>query len=123
MEKVEPPKQPGSKDVDQGGQEGNRTFGTDDIWKNALNKFQTENKIAETEMKDIVRAGDLGEADTGVEKATQLFKTWRHPPGPNTKAMIAVSGCLGWVDTATGFIQDHVSGTVSSLMPTLVASC
>jgi hypothetical protein len=117
MEKVEPPKPPGAKDVDQGGQEGSRSFGTDDIWKNSLKKFQTQNHIADTEMKDIVAAGDLGEADTEVEKATQLFKTWRHPPGPNTKAMVAVAGCLGWVDTAAGFVQDHVSGTVSALSP------
>lgn len=68
MEKNEPPKPPGTKDVDQGGQEGNRSFGTDDIWKNALKKFQTDNQIDDAEMKNLVQAGDLGDADLELKK-------------------------------------------------------
>ena len=112
MEKTEASKMTGTKDADQGGQEGARSFGTEDIWKNALKKFQAENQIAEKEMKDLAIAGDIEGADTGAKKATELFKTWRHPPGKETKMMEAVSGCLNWVDTAASFIQDHVSGTV-----------
>jgi hypothetical protein len=114
MEKTEAPKTTGTKDADQGGQEGSGSFGTEDIWKNALKKFQAENQIAEKEINDLVTAGDIASADNGAKKATELFKTWRHPPGKETKVMEAVSGCLDWVDAAAGFIQDHVSGTVST---------
>jgi hypothetical protein len=118
MEKAEPPKIPGSKEIDKGDKEGKGSFGTEDLWRKALKKFQDDNKIAAKEMEDLDLAGDLGKGKDEVEKATELFKTLRHPPDRTTKVMVAVSGCLGWVDTAAGFIQEHASGTVSNLPPT-----
>jgi hypothetical protein len=113
MEKsAELAKTAGPKDVHVGGQDANRSVATKDLWKNALKKFQAENQITETELKELAVAGDLGDADTGAKKATELFKTSRHPPRKESDIMIAVSRCLSFVDTATGFVQEHVSGTV-----------
>lgn len=89
-----------------------KVAGIDLIWETALKKYESENRISQ---KELVLAADFGDADNGVKKATLLFETWRHPQDQKDKVITAVGGCLDWVETAVGFIADHVDGTVSTL--------
>jgi hypothetical protein len=57
MEKAESPKIPGTNEIDKGDKEEKGSFGTEDLWKKALKKFQDDNKIAAKEMEDLDLAG------------------------------------------------------------------
>ena len=60
MDKVEPPRTTGTKDVDQADDGGAKGIRTRDIWKNSLENFAAENHIAETELKEFKDAVIFG---------------------------------------------------------------
>jgi len=87
---------------------GVQPLGIDVLWNDALSKYQGENKIS---LKDLEQAGDFKDLDTGVTKATAIFESWRHPKDDKDKIIVAVGGCLDWIETAATFLKDHVDAT------------
>ncbi|KAI1618219.1 hypothetical protein EDD36DRAFT_425886 [Exophiala viscosa] len=75
------------------------------LWANAIDNFIRENNV---NLEQLEQAGDVAEASTGVAKAAELFKRARHPKDQADKIVIAVGGCLDWLDKAVGLIADAV---------------
>jgi hypothetical protein len=82
------------------------------LWQDAITRLTQENKVT---IQELELAGDFQGAPSGVEKASMLFEAARHPKTKTDTVVTVVGGCLDWVDTAVGFLQDAVPDGVSPL--------
>jgi hypothetical protein len=99
MEKATPTRKDVKKEQDRTGKGVDETFGTDHVWKEALKRYEAENNITKDE---LVVAGTIGSADQGVERAAQLFTSWRHPPGEQNEVIKSMAGLgIGSISAST----------------------
>ncbi|KAK5022406.1 hypothetical protein LTS07_010066 [Exophiala sideris] len=75
------------------------------LWASAIDNFIQDNNV---NLEQLEKAGDVAEAGTGVAKAAEIFKRARHPKDQADKIVVAVGGCLDWLDKAVGLIADAV---------------
>lgn len=98
---------------------GAQPLGIDLLWSNALSKYQGKNNIS---LKELEQAGDFKNLENGVSKATVIFESWRHPQDQKDKIIVAVGGCLDFIDKAANFLKDHVDGTYATPVKIIAGS-
>ncbi|PLB46535.1 hypothetical protein P170DRAFT_477416 [Aspergillus steynii IBT 23096] len=90
-------------------EESPKSKSIDEIWAEAMDQIAKEYKLSSEKLEQF--NGNLYDGETGSERARALFEESRHPDDRKDKVMSSVAGCLDWVKTGLGFVNDNVSGT------------
>ncbi|KAJ8070824.1 hypothetical protein OCU04_001185 [Sclerotinia nivalis] len=84
------------------------TKSTKELWDDAIKECVQEHGI---DVQKLSVDLDFEEEGDGVDEAVALFRNKRHPNDRKDKTIQAIKGFLNSLDSITGFIKEHVSGT------------
>lgn len=82
----------------------------DELWREAIDDYVKKYGI---KIKQLESAGHFDDAESGADKAKQLFENSRHPLNKRGKAAKVVGESLDWIKSTVNFVSGCAPDGVS----------